>query len=124
MDGTCMAFSPMSYFGRASARTMVRNCAPENLDPSFPDSPTRTCASELHSLARVPRNDVGEGASVRAHPIAVETVGHAVAEMDQRGGSALDVLCVEYGKIAAVLPRPPDHREQPAVTFRSILAAL
>ena len=51
----------------------------------------------------------GKGASVRAHPIAVETVGDAVAEMHQRGGTALDILRIEYGEVAAVLPRAPDR---------------
>ena len=58
----------------------------------------------------------------RAHPIAVKAVGHAVAELHQRDGAGFDVGGVEHREVAAVLPRAPDHREQPAVAFRGILA--
>ena len=47
-----------------------------------------------------------------------------MAEMHQRDGTGLDVLRVEDGEIAAVLPRAPDHREQPAVALGGVLAAL
>src|SRR5436190_3466012 len=69
------------------------------------------------------RND-GEGTSVRTDPVAMKSIGHAVAEMHQRGGTCFDVLRVEHRKVAAVLARAPHHREQPAVALSCILAAL
>src|SRR5690349_3644723 len=81
----------------------------------------RTCASGLREY---PGMTSGQGASVRAHPIAVETVGHAVAEMHQRRGAALDVLRIEHCQVAAVLLRAPDHREQPAVALGGVLGPL
>src|SRR3954447_22240239 len=60
----------------------------------------------------------------RADPIAVKTVGHAMAELHQRDGAGLDISGVEHGEVAAVLPRAPDHRQQPAIAFRGILRPL
>ena len=47
-----------------------------------------------------------------------------MAEMHERRRAALDILRIEHRKIATVLPRAPDHREQPAVALGGILAAL
>ena len=54
---------------------------------------------------------------VRPDPVAVKTVGHAMAEMHQRDRTRLDIAGVEHSQIAAVLSRAPDRREQPAVAF-------
>src|SRR5690242_556134 len=62
--------------------------------------------------------------SVRTYPIAVKTIGHAMAEMHQRHRTGLNVLGVEDREIAAVFPRAPDHRKQPAVALGSLAAAL
>src|SRR5207247_4664145 len=59
----------------------------------------------------------------RADPIAVEAVGHAMAEMHQRDGTGFDILRVEHGKIAAVLPRAPDRGKQPAIALGGVSAA-
>src|SRR3954453_9611205 len=60
----------------------------------------------------------------RADPIAVKTVGHAMAELHQRDGAGLDISGIEHGEVAAVLPRAPDHRHQPAIAFRRIFRPL
>ena len=52
----------------------------------------------------------------------MESIGYAVAEMHQRGGAGFDVLRVEHRKIAAVFPRAPDDRKQPAIAFGRILS--
>ena len=69
-----------------------------------------------------PRND-GSGILRRADPIAVKAVGHAMAEMHQRDGPRLDILRVEHREIAAILPRAPHRRQQPAVAFGGVSAA-
>src|ERR1700761_7766268 len=63
-------------------------------------------------------------ASTRPHPVAVESVGHAMAEMHQCRRAGLDVTRVEHRKIAGVAARAPDHRKQPAVAFGGVLVAL
>src|SRR3569833_2315314 len=61
--------------------------------------------------------------SGRADPIAVETVRHAVAEMNKGCGTRFDVGGIEYSEIAAVCGRAPDDREQPAVALAGVGAA-
>src|SRR3954453_5294869 len=57
------------------------------------------------------RNDGGSNLALRrADPIAMEAVGHTMAEMHQRDGPRLDILGVENRQIAAVLLRAPDRR--------------
>jgi hypothetical protein len=60
---------------------------------------------------------------IRADPVTVESVGDASLELNQRRRARLDIGRVEHRKIAAVLPRPPDHRQQPTLAFGSIVAA-
>src|SRR3954467_12310301 len=67
---------------------------------------------------------MARGGLARADPIAVKTVGHAMAELHQRDGAGLDILGIEHGEGAAVLPRAPDHRHQPAIAFRRIFRPL
>src|SRR6201999_2276566 len=62
--------------------------------------------------------------SIRSHPIAVEAIRHAMAEMHQRRRTSLDVARIEHREIAGVAARAPDHREQPAVAFGCVLIAL
>src|SRR5579863_5791238 len=59
-----------------------------------------------------------------ADPVAVKTIGHAVAEMHQRNGTGLDVGRVENGELADVLGRAPHRREQPAVALGGVLGSL
>ena len=61
---------------------------------------------------------------IRAHPVTVESIGHASLELNQRRRARLDIGRVEHREIAAVLPRTPDHRQQPTLAFFSIVAAL
>src|ERR1700737_4770237 len=65
-----------------------------------------------------------EKASTRPHPVAVESIGHAVAEMHQRRRAGLDIARIEHREIAGVGPRAPHHGEQPAVAFGCVLLAL
>jgi hypothetical protein len=60
---------------------------------------------------------------IRADPVTVESVGDASLELNQRRRARLDIGRVEHREIAAVLPRPPDHRQQPTLAFGSIVAA-
>ena len=46
----------------------------------------------------------------RADPVAVKTIGHAMAEMHQRDRAGFDIFRVEHRKVAAVLLRTPDGR--------------
>src|SRR5882757_4588320 len=62
-------------------------------------------------------------ALLRADPIAVESIGHAMAEMHQRRRTCLDIGGVEDGEVAAVLAGAPHHREQPAVALGGVTAA-
>ena len=61
---------------------------------------------------------------MRPHPIAMKSIRHAMAEMHQRDGAGFDIPGIEHRQIAAVFPRAPDRRYQPAVTLGSICAAL
>src|SRR6266851_6839426 len=61
--------------------------------------------------------------SRRADPVAVKAVGHPMSQLHQRGGTGFDVGGVEDREIAAIFPRPPDHRQQPAVALGRIVAA-
>src|SRR6185437_1339806 len=61
--------------------------------------------------------------SGRIDPVAVKTVGNAVAEPYQRHRTRIDVGGVEHRKIAAVFASAPYHRQQPAVALDGILAA-
>src|SRR5712671_297186 len=92
--------------GRASART-------GNLELIISGFRVRCSAS--------PRND--SASSRRPHPIAMKTIGNAMAKMHQRDRAGLDISGIEYRKIAAVFPRAPDRGEQPAVAFRGVGAA-
>ena len=47
-----------------------------------------------------------------------------MAELHQRHRTGLDIGGVEHRKVAAILARAPDHRQQPAVAFGGILAAV
>src|SRR5207248_1398991 len=90
---------PLVIPGRAPARTMrtmMRNCASEN--PSNGKGTRRNGFRARDFVA--PRND--KGRLCRPHPIAVKTVGHAVAELHQRDGAGLDIGGVEHGEVAAV----------------------
>src|SRR5581483_6346 len=62
--------------------------------------------------------------SSRTDPVAVKTIGHAMAEMHQRDGTGGYVGRVEDSKLADVLGRAPHGREQPAVAFRGVLGSL
>ena len=55
---------------------------------------------------------------IRADPVSVESVGDASLELNQRRRARLDIGRVEHREIAAVLPRPPDHRQQPTLQHR------
>src|SRR3954453_5028315 len=55
--------------------------------------------------------------AVSPDPIAVEAVGHAMAEMDQRDRAAADVGGIEHRKVAAVGLVAPDHGQQPAAAL-------
>ena len=59
------------------------------------------CTSKL--ALRAPRND-GERGLLRTHPIAMESIGHTMAEMYQRHRAGVDVLRIEDREIVAVLP--------------------
>src|SRR6202011_5306098 len=61
---------------------------------------------------------------LRADPVAVKAVGHAMAEMHQRHRAGYDIPSVEHRKVAAVFPRAPDRRQQPAVALGGISTAL
>src|SRR5690242_17168948 len=58
----------------------------------------------------------------RADPVAVKTIGHAMAEMHQRHRTCLDILRVEHREVTAVLLRAPDGGEQPAIALGRISA--
>ena len=47
----------------------------------------------------------GAGCLLRADPVAMKAVGHAMAEMHQRDGTCFDIPGVEHGKVAAVPER-------------------
>src|SRR6476659_8529194 len=118
--GTCMSTSAVSSrhspTGESANRVRLHTGK----------SGTITSGFRVHRCA-MPRNDGGRcerGASSRPDPVAVKAVGHAVAEMDQGDRTCLHVGRVEYGEIAAVFARAPDHGEQPAVALGGILAAL
>src|SRR5450631_3541104 len=68
-----------------------------------------------------PRNDRGLR---RPNPVAMKTVGHAMPELHQRHRTCLDIAGIEHRKIAAVFAPAPDRRQQPAIAFGGILAAL
>src|SRR3954447_21811276 len=78
------------------------------------------CTSEL--ALRAPWNDGGRD-SIRPHPIAMESIGHTMAEMYQRRRAGVDVLRIEDREIAAVFPRAPDRCKQPAAAFGGLRAA-
>src|SRR5437016_9757808 len=101
--------------GHSGAR--VKRASPESITTigSMDSGPAPSGAS---------RNDGGAlTCSRRANPIAVESVGHAMAELHQRHGTGFDIGRAEHRKIAAVFAGTPDHGQQPAVALSRLIIA-
>src|ERR1700704_3369452 len=129
MDGTCMVVLPCTTSFRGASRRA-------NYDVQM------HIRESIITIAGMDSGSAPRGASLmcnctsenddrvcttlplsRPHPIAMKTIGNAMAKMHQRDGAGLDISGIEYRKIAAVFPRAPDRGEQPAVAFRGVGAA-